>query len=92
MLTGNAITVDVFDWYMNDKKAFYERVPKEANPLVAEMESFAILYIAKMLQKEATCLLTVVDSEYQLKEVVSADDRQNSMDNMILLALESSLK
>ena len=67
-----------------------KRLPKELNIIAAEMESFAIFYIAKLLGKEAACLLTIVDSLYK-KEELSAEERQNSLDNMTILALESIL-
>ena len=52
------------------------------------METFALFYIAKLLKKDAACILTVVDSPYR-KEVVSAKARQTSMNKMIELALKS---
>jgi len=74
---------------MKDKKSFYNNLPSDVNAKVADMECFAILYIAKMFNKEAACILTVVDSENQVDDIISAEDRQNSMDNMEILALES---
>ena len=85
---GNAIASDCFDAYMTDVKSFIERLPKDQNLIAVEMESFALFYIAKILNKKAGCLLTCVDSYYK-KDYVSSDDRQNSMDNMIKIALES---
>ena len=55
------------------------------------MEAFALFYIAKLLNKEATCLLTVSDSLYDKKQI-SSDDRQNNLKHMIELALEASLE
>ena len=52
------------------------------------MESFALLYTAKYLKKEAACLLTVVDSHAK-KQNASSDEREQSLNNMIKLALES---
>ncbi len=90
IVRGDVVTSDVFDWYMTDSDLFYSRVPKEIAPLACEMESFALFYIAKLFNKESACLLTVVDSQFENEEV-SAQDRQNSMDNMIKLALESAV-
>ena len=75
---------------MTDSSLFYARLPKNLNFVACELESFALFYIAKLLNKESACLLTVTDSKYT-KEEVSAEDRQNSMDNMIKLALESAI-
>ena len=87
---GNITTTDCFDLYMTDPKAYFNRLPKELNIIASEMESFAIFYTAKLLGKEAACLLTVVDSIYKKKEL-SANERQNSLDNMTILALKSIL-
>ena len=57
----------------------------------AEMESFALFYTAKMLGKNAACLLTVVDSIKE-KASLSAEDRQKSLNDMIKLALKTALK
>ena len=88
LVRGNAVTSDCFDWYMTDVNQFMNRLPKDDNLIACEMESFALFYIAKLFNKEAGCMLTVVDSKYK-KDEVSAEDRQNSMDNMIKVALES---
>lgn len=90
VVRGNAVSSDCFDWYMTDEKQFYSRIPQDGNIVACEMESFALFYIAKLLGKEAACLLTTVDSHFR-EDNVSAEDRQNSMDNMIKLALESTL-
>ena len=88
LVKGNVVSTDVFDWYMTDLNKFQERLPKDLNIIAAEMESFAIFYIAKLFNKKASCLLTVVDSHYK-KEELSAEDRQNSLDQMTLVALDS---
>ena len=53
-----------------------------------EMEAFGLFYIAKKLNKEAACLMTVVDSLYD-KRSLSSEEREKSLDDMIKLALES---
>ena len=88
LVKGNVVTTDVFDWYMTDLNKFQDRIPKDLNIIAAEMESFAIFYLAKLFNKKASCLLTVVDSHYK-KEELSAEDRQNSLDKMTLVALDS---
>ena len=84
----NCLCSDVFDWYVDDFNKFLSRLPKEINLEVAEMESFALLYLAYKFKKQASCLLTVADSHYK-KEVLSAEERQKSLDEMTILALES---
>lgn len=90
IVKGNVCTTDCFDWYMTDLNKFLERMPRDLNIIAAEMESFALFYTAKVLNKEAACLLTVVDSHYK-KQELSAEERQNSIDQMTVLALESIL-
>lgn len=88
IVKGNVCSTDCFDWYMTDLNKFLERLPKDLNIIAAEMESFALFYLANMLNKEAACLLTVVDS-HSKKQELSAEERQKSLDEMTILALES---
>ena len=85
---GNVVSSDCFDWYMSNLDKFLERIPDYLNIIAAEMESFALFYIANLLNREAACLLTVVDSHFK-KEELSAIDREKSLDEMTLIALES---
>ena len=52
------------------------------------MEAFALCYNAKILGKNATCLMTVVDSTFK-KEHASSEDREVGLNRMIKLALDS---
>ena len=87
---GNTVCTDCFDVYMTDVNKFFERVPKDFNPVSAEMEAFALFYVAKVLNKKASCLMSVVDSKY-IKEIATAEERQTGLNTMIKLALDSSL-
>lgn len=89
--SGNTVCTDCFDVYMTDVNQFLSRVPADFNPVSAEMEAFALFYVAKLLNKKASCLMSVVDSKY-IKEIATAEERQTGLNNMIKLALESSLK
>lgn len=88
---GTTLCSDCFDYYMTDINKLFERAPQNINIIGAEMEAFALFYTAKMLNKKASCILTVVDSHFDKTELSSAD-RQNSLNNMIKLGLESSIK
>ena len=88
IVQGNTICSDCFDVYMTDVNKFLERVPKDFNPISAEMEAFALFYIAKMLNKKASCLMSVVDSKF-IKDIASPEQRQTGLNNMIKLALEA---
>ena len=86
---GMIITGDVFDVYV-DKEKYYSHYPKELETLACEMEAFSLFFMAKILNKKASCLLTVVDSQYDDRQI-SSEDRQNSLNEMIKIALESCL-
>ena len=88
---GNTVCTDCFDVYMTNVNKFLERIPEGFNPLSAEMEAFALFYVAKILNRKATCLMSVVDSKY-IKEIATPEERQTGLNNMIKLALEASLK
>ena len=93
IVEGNTICSDCFDPYMlqEDFDSYMSRVPKDFNALSAEMEAFALCYNAHLLNKKATCLMTVVDSRFETQTATS-EEREHGLDNMIKLALEASLK
>ena len=84
---GKTITSDVFDLYCDDKDKFRSNFP-DMNFLAIEMEAFGLFYIANKVGREASCLMTVVDSTYD-KRSISSEEREKSLDEMITLALES---
>lgn len=88
---GNTVCTDCFDVYMTDVNKFLTRIPEGFNPLSAEMEAFALFYVAKTLNKKSACLMSVVDSKY-IKEIATPEERQTGLNNMIKLALEASIK
>lgn len=88
---GNTVCTDCFDLYMTDVNQFLGRIPEGFNPYSAEMEAFALFYVAKLLHKNAACLMSVVDSKF-IKDVATPEERQNGLNNMIRLALESCLE
>lgn len=90
-IKGTTLCSDCFDYYMTDISKLFERAPQGLDIIGAEMEAFALFYTAKMLNKKAACILTVVDSYYDKTEL-SSEDRQNSLNNMITLGLKSAIK
>ena len=84
---GKTITSDVFDLYCDSIKDFKGNFP-DMNFLGIEMEAFGLFYIAKKLDKDASCLMTVVDSVYDGRSL-SSEDREKSLNTMIRLALDS---
>ncbi|MCI9178234.1 MAG: purine-nucleoside phosphorylase [Clostridia bacterium] len=90
-IKGNTFCNDCFDGYLDDVDKFIARFPKDLNILACEMEAFALFYMAHTLGKKASCLLTVVDAYYKNEESTS-EQREKSLNEMITLALESSLR
>ena len=86
---GKTITSDVFDLYADDINAFRSNFPDD-DFLSVEMEAFGLFYVAKKLGKEASCLMSVVDSLYD-KRSLSSKEREESLNQMIELALDSCL-
>ena len=60
------------------------------NCLAAEMEAFALFANAKYFNKTAACLLTVSDI-IPARKMITAEEREKSLDKMTKLALESAL-
>ena len=88
---GNTLCSECFDYYIKSIDELIARFPKDLNIIGAEMEAFALFYTAKYLNKNASCLLTVVDSHAK-KQEISSEEREKSLNDMIKLALESCLK
>ena len=88
---GNTVCTDCFDVYMTDVNKFLSRIPKGFNPVSAEMEAFALFYNAKLLNKKAACLMSVVDSKF-IDKIATTEERQNGLNNMIKLALEAAIQ
>jgi len=86
---GKTITSDVFDLYCDDSEKFRANFPNMAF-LAVEMEAFGLFYVAKKLGKEASCLMTCVDSLFD-KRSLSSEEREKSLNNMIEMALEAIL-
>lgn len=87
---GMTTTMDVFGPYI-DYERVLNRIPKSYEILGEEMEGFGLVHVANNMECEATTLMTVVDSKYS-KVVLSPEDRQTKLNDMINLALESIIK
>ena len=88
---GTIICADCFDQYVPNMQDVLDRAPKDIELIAKEMESFALFYIAKTLNKEAACLATVVDLRHDKKAVASIEEREKSLNNMIKIALEAAV-
>lgn len=89
-IEGNALCSECFDYYIENINTLLNRLPSDLKISACEMEAFALFYTAKYLNKKAACLLTVVDSHYK-KQEISAEAREKSLNNMIILALETAI-
>ena len=92
--TAAKLGMDVKATNIHSSDVFY-RSKKGTPPLAAknncicvEMEAFALFANAQYLNKMAATILTISDV-IPTHEAMSADQRQNSLDNMSKLALES---
>ena len=88
---GNTLTSDCFDLYMTNLNQFLSRIPTNFNPITAEMEAFALFYTAKVLNKKATCIMSVVDSKFFTNNA-TIEERETGLNNMLILALESAIQ
>ena len=84
---GNIYSSDVF---YEQNNGFKDKVAKY-NVLGVEMESFALFTNAKLLNKKSATLLMVSDS-FIYPDKLSSLEREQGLDNLITLALETSLK
>lgn len=82
---GMIYTSDVFDVYIDTSKIINGK-----DVLVSEMETYGLFIIASLLNKEAASVLTVVDSKFEDK-IISSEDREKSLNDMIKLVLEAIL-
>ena len=72
---------------------FLKRVPDNLTITGVEMEAFALFYTAKVLGKKASCLMSVVDLNFDNQpSQATAEERETGLNNMIKLALESATK
>lgn len=81
---SNVHSSDVFYEENNNFKDLYDSF----GCVCVEMESFALFHNANVLNKKAACLLTISDS-LVTNEETSSEERQNTFDDMIKIALDS---
>lgn len=87
---GMLTTMDVFGPYIDFERVL-GRIPKNLDILGEEMEAFGLIHIANSMGRKATAIATVVDSKYS-NVVLTIEQRQTSLNNMIKLALEAIIK
>lgn len=77
------------DVFYRENFESYQQIRDQKGCIAVEMESFALFANAKILNKNATCLLTVSDS-LVTGEATTSEERQNAFTKMMRIALESS--
>lgn len=68
----------------------YQELASNYHCLAGEMETFALFHNAKILNKQASCILTISNSLTTGIETTS-EQREKGLNNMIILALESAI-
>lgn len=91
---GYGLCNEAFDFYLEENQFndLIDALPKDISIVTSEMEAFALFYIASMLHKKSACLLTIVDSKFEKDVIITSQEREEKLDNMIILALETCLK
>ena len=87
IVKGNIYCSDVF----YEKDYDYKERCTEKDVLGIEMETFALFNNARKLNKKSTALLTVSDLFFSDEKLTSLE-REKKLNDMIVLALDSSLK
>ena len=87
---GMTTTMDVYGPYI-DYERVLNRIPSEYEILGEEMEGFGVCHVANTMNAEATTLMTVADSKFS-KTVLTPEERQTKLNDMIKLGLESIIK
>ena len=84
---GTILTADVFTVYANIDHIL-KNVPKHINLLANEMEAFGLFHVANLCNKNATCIMSIVDSPYEEK-MLTPLEKEKKLNDMIMLTLES---
>ncbi len=87
---GTIFTSDVFGPYVN-RQNLLDKIPDKIHVVGEEMESFALLHLANKYHIQASCIVTCVDSEF-VDYILTPEQRQNCLDDMFKIALESIIK
>ena len=87
LIEGIIHSSDVF--YRHDDRTnptYWEALRDEKGCVAVEMESFALFHNARVLGKNAACLITISDS-FVDSRVTTAEERETSFTNMMKIAL-----
>ncbi|OAB26101.1 purine nucleoside phosphorylase DeoD-type [Paenibacillus macquariensis subsp. defensor] len=88
LMTARIHSSDIF--YHEDNVPNHNDFYNEHDCVCVEMESYALFHNAKVLGKQAACILTISDS-LVTHAVTTAEERQNSFNSMMEVALEAAI-
>jgi len=84
---GRVHSSDVFYRTIKAEPNYWQKMRDEKNCLSVEMESFGLFHNANITGKNAACILTISDVLYDLDNMVSAKDREETFTTMMEIAL-----
>lgn len=87
---GKILTSDIFDVYSDITRTL--DMLNFRDPSAVEMEAFGLYYIGKITGIDVAAIVTVVDSKYTPDIVLSSEERETSLNDMITLALEAIIR
>lgn len=87
---GDILTSDIFDVYSDISRTL--DLVDFKNPSAVEMEAFGLYYIGKITGMEVAAIMTIVDSKFTPDVVLTSEERETSLNDMIILALEAIIK
>jgi len=87
----NECRIHSSDVFYSLKNEQYKEVRDQYGCKAVEMETFALYANAMALNKRAATILTVSNS-FETNEEMSSLERQNSLNEMMILALEVAIK
>ena len=86
VFVGNTICNDLL---YRDERFFLPDLWAEYGIIASEMEGAALYTVAAHYQKQALMLMTIAGSPHVQEQVLTAEEREQGLDNMILLGLKT---
>lgn len=84
------LTSDIFDVYSDITRTL--DLLDFKNPSAVEMEAFGLYYIGKITGMDVATIVTIVDSKFTPNVVLTSEERETSLNDMITLALEAIIR